>query len=100
MDSEMEEKKMDISAAELYVLLARELRRRQSKPCNTCFIELPHACERLDESGANWTLRMPPDCGGECRNIIEDLVAHYSHLYDLRAEMVPREIPTGRSPRA
>jgi hypothetical protein len=97
---EMEDKKRDISAAELYVLLSRELRRRQSRPCNTCFIELPRSCERLDDSGPNWMLDMPPDCGGECRNIIEDLVAHYSRLYDLRAELVPREVEARRSPRA
>ena len=89
----MEQKKIAISPAELYVLLARELRRRQSRPCNACFIDLPRSSERLDEAGPNWSLDMPPDCGGECRGIIEDLVAQYGRMYDLKAESVPLKAP-------
>jgi hypothetical protein len=29
---------------------------------------------------------MPPDCGGECRGIIEDLYLEFSVLYDLKPE--------------
>jgi hypothetical protein len=84
------ERKTALSAAELYVMLARELRRRQSRQCNACFIELPRVAEPGENGTANWTLDMPPDCGGECRGIIEDLVAQFSNLYVLRTETVPR----------
>ena len=30
---------------------------------------------------------MPPDCGGECRGIIEDLYTEFSRLYDLKVEI-------------
>ena len=72
-----------MSANELYVLMARELRRRQARPCRSCFLEPPCTAER-GVGGANWTVAMPVDCGGDCRGIIEDLVAEYSLRYDLR----------------
>jgi hypothetical protein len=91
METSEMQNKTGISAAELYVLLARELRRRQSRPCNACFIDLPRASERLDASGPNWIVAMPADCGGECRGIIEDLIAQYGQLYDLKADAVPQK---------
>jgi hypothetical protein len=65
-------------------MLAREFRRRQAQPCRACYIVPPYASAERGVSGANWTLDMPVDCGGDCRGIIEDLVAEYSLRYDLR----------------
>jgi hypothetical protein len=80
------EKRTALSAADLYVMLTREFKRRQSKPCNACFIQLPYRVDRSDSAMRNWELPMPPDCGGECRGIIEDLYAELSRLYDLKPE--------------
>jgi hypothetical protein len=82
------EKRTALSAADLYVLLTREFKRRQSSPCNACFIQLPYRVDRDDDAVVNWELPMPPDCGGECRGIIEDLYAEFSGMYDLRPEGV------------
>jgi hypothetical protein len=76
-------KKSALSPADLYVLLTRELKRRQSRPCSACFIQLPYRVDRQDANAGNWDLPMPPDCGGECRGIIEDLYLEFSTLYDL-----------------
>jgi hypothetical protein len=80
------EKRTAITAADLYVLLTREFKRRQSGKCNACFIQLPYRVDRRESSAGNWELLMPPDCGGECRGIIEDLVAEFSLLYDVKTE--------------
>jgi hypothetical protein len=80
------EKRTAVSAADLYVLLTREFRRRQSGACNACFIQLPYRVDRSGDDAGNWELPMPPDCGGECRGIIEDLYAEFALLYDVRAE--------------
>jgi hypothetical protein len=80
------EKRTAVSAADLYVLLTRELRRRQSRTCNACFIQLPYRVDHQAGSIGNWELPMPPDCGGECRGIIEDLFAEFSMLYALKPD--------------
>jgi hypothetical protein len=83
------EKRTAISAADLYVLLTREFKRRHSGGCNACFIQLPFRVDRHDTDAGNWELPMPPDCGGECRGIIEDLYAEFAMLYDMKAEGAP-----------
>jgi hypothetical protein len=80
------EKRTAISAADLYVLLTREFKRRQSGECNACFIQLPYRVDRHEGALGNWELPMPPDCGGECRGIIEELYAEFAQLYDVKAE--------------
>ncbi|HEV7799931.1 MAG TPA: hypothetical protein VGP15_02535 [Burkholderiales bacterium] len=80
------EKRTAVSAADLYVLLTREFKRRQSGECNACFIQLPYRVDRHHDAARNWELPMPPDCGGECRGIIEDLFAEFSMLYELKDE--------------
>jgi hypothetical protein len=78
-------KRTDISPADLYVVLNREFKRRQSRACGACYVQLPYRVDRNESVGSNWELPMPPDCGGECRGIIEDLVAEFSTLYNLKA---------------
>lgn len=85
------EKRTAISAEDLYVLLTREFKRRQSGRCNACFIQLPYRVDRNQDAARNWELPMPPDCGGECRGIIEDLYDEFSTKYDVKAESYSRQ---------
>lgn len=79
-------KRTAVTAAELYVLLTREFKRRRSRACAACHISLPYQVDRREAAAANWELALPPDCGGECRGIIEELVAELSGEYELRAD--------------
>ena len=83
--------KRTITAADLYVLLTRELKRRQSEKCGSCFIQLPYRVDRRNERTGNWELPMPPDCGGECRGILEDLYAEFAAQYELTTESYSRQ---------
>ena len=72
-----------VTAGELYVMLDREFRLRQSHDCSGCYILLPYRIDRRDGDGANWEIVVPPDCAYGCGRIVEDLVQEYSELYDL-----------------
>jgi hypothetical protein len=76
-------KRIVISAAELYVKLDREFRRRQSPECETCYIQLPFRVDRQDDTVCNWEIVPPPRCSQGCLELIDELVAHYAPLYDL-----------------
>jgi hypothetical protein len=79
----------DIDAADLYVLLQREFRRRQPTGCDECFVQLPFRVDRHDAHAPNWELVMPPNCNKGCAPILEELVLEYGMLYDLRADGSP-----------
>ena len=74
-----------IDAADLYVLLQREFRRRQPAGCDTCFVQLPFRVDRHDDDASNWEMVMPAPCGRGCGPILEELVQEFAMLYDLRA---------------
>ncbi len=77
----------DIFAADLYVLLQREFRRRQSPDCGACYMQLPFRVDRHDRSSPNWEVVLPPyACPKGCRQAIEDLITEFGLLYDLRPE--------------
>jgi hypothetical protein len=76
----------EIFAADLYVLLQRELRRRQSPDCTDCYMQLPFRVDRLEPTAPNWEVVLPPSCQKNCRSVIEDLIAEFGLLYDLRLE--------------
>jgi len=76
----------EIFAADLYVLLQRELRRRQSPGCQACYMQLPFRVDRHDPDSPNWEVVLPPACAQGCRTIFEDLVGEFGMLYDLRPE--------------
>lgn len=77
----------ELQAADLYVLLQREFRRRQSPQCTQCFVQLPYRVDRNgDDDGANWEVAIPPRCAQGCADLIEDLVQEFRALYDLRPE--------------
>jgi hypothetical protein len=73
----------EISAADLYVLLNRELKRRQARECAVCYIPLPFRIDRY-EDGANWEIIPPPDCGGSCAQVIDEIFDEYASQYDLK----------------
>jgi hypothetical protein len=73
-----------IQAADLYVLMQRELRRRQSPQCNTCFVQLPFRVDRASEETPNWEVVMPPSCPFGCRTLIDELIAEFGARYDLK----------------
>ncbi len=76
----------EIYAADLYVLLQREMRRRQSPDCDVCYVQLPFRVDRHDEESPNWEVVLPPTCPKGCRQVVEDLVAEFGTLYDLRPD--------------
>jgi hypothetical protein len=73
-----------IHAADLYVLLQRELRRRQPPQCSSCFMQLPYRVDRHDEESPNWEVVMPsPPCPYGCTAVIDEMVSEFGLLYDL-----------------
>ena len=80
----MQNNRKTITAGDLYVILDREFRSRQSKDCGSCYILLPY---RVDTNGdgesANWEVILPPECAYGCIRIVEDLVYKYSDIYQL-----------------
>ena len=76
-----------IHAADLYVLLQRELRRRQPAKCTSCFMQLPYRVDRGDDDVPNWEVSAPvPPCDHGCASIVEELAYEFGQQYDLAAE--------------
>ena len=78
----MENKRKAITAGELYVILDREFRLRQSRQCGGCYILLPYRVDQSD-GDANWEVVLPPECTHECSRVVEELVDQYAKVYDL-----------------
>src|SRR5258708_14360982 len=74
----------EIYAADLYVLLQREFRRRQAPDCTLCYVQLPFRVDRQDPRAANWEVVMPPPCPLACGSIIHEIVSALHQLYDLK----------------
>ena len=79
-------KRTAVLAADLYVLLQREFRRRQAPECKMCYVQLPYRVDRRDPGTANWEVVPPPTCAFDCWKVLEDLVAEFQALYDLRTD--------------
>ena len=77
----------NITPANLYVLLNREFIRRQSKRCQACVVPLPFRVDRHEPQAPNWEIFFPPDCGGECGDLMQELVAEYQAHYELVPSM-------------
>lgn len=74
-----------IQAADLYVLMQRELRRRQMPECSECFMQLPFRVDRAGDDEPNWEVVIPPPCPAGCRALIEELVAEFGARYELKS---------------
>jgi hypothetical protein len=77
----------EIYAADLYVLLQREFRRRQAPECNQCYVQLPFRVDRRDAESANWEAVLPPPCAFDCQVIMIDLIDDFQAIYDLPLEI-------------
>ena len=74
--------KTGVTAADLFVLLDREFRRRKPRECTDCFVQLPY---RVDAKGsaANWEVVTPRGCTPGCEAVFDELITEYQALYDL-----------------
>jgi hypothetical protein len=80
-------RKTSLSAADLFVLLDREFRRRKARECASCSLQLPY---RLPGShGANWQVVAPSACARGCDAVLEELVREFQALYELEPETAP-----------
>ena len=77
-------KRTAVTAADLFVLLDREFRRRKPRECAACFIQLPFRVDTRDSKAANWEALVPPECGHGCDLVVEELVFEFQSLYELR----------------
>jgi hypothetical protein len=78
--------KTEIHAADLYVLLQREFRRRQAPECAACYVQLPYRVDRIEPDAPNWEVSVPASCAHGCQSLIEELVGEFGALYDLRPD--------------
>jgi len=76
--------KTAIAAADLFVLIDREFRRRKARDCAACALQLPYRVDR--GNGANWEMIGPRDCGRGCMSAFEDLVREFQSLYQLKPQ--------------
>lgn len=74
-----------LAAADLYVLLQRELRRRQAS-CTSCFMQLPFRVDRKEPDAPNWEVVALPACDRGCSDVIEEVVSEFGQLYELKAD--------------
>ena len=80
------DKRTELYAADLYVLLQREFRRRQSPECSSCYVQLPYRVDRQDPDAANWEINLPKPCSLSCQALMDELAAEFATLYDLKAD--------------
>jgi hypothetical protein len=72
-----------IQAADLFVLLQREFRRRQVPDCSSCYVQLPFRVDRRDPEDANWEVIIPTSCSFGCREVMDEVVEEFSRRYEL-----------------
>ena len=71
-----------MSAADLFVLLDREYRRRRPRECGNCFVQLPFRVDEPQNGHANWELVIPR-CEQTCESVLQDLVNEFQQRYVL-----------------
>lgn len=72
-----------MTAADLFVLIDREFRRRRPRECGACYVPLPY---RVDEPGAeagNWEIITPSSCGWRCDLVLDEIVGEFQQKYRL-----------------
>lgn len=75
-----------IQAADLFVLLQREFRRRQVPDCSACYVQLPFRVDRTDPEAPNWEVIIPASCSFGCREVLDEVVEDFSARYELLPE--------------
>ena len=76
-------RKTHLAAADLFVLLDREFRRRRPRDCPSCEAQLPYS-----HSGAvaHWEAIVPMGCGQGCAAVFEEVLGEFQRLYELKTE--------------
>ena len=80
--------KTSLTAADLFVLLDREFRRRRPRQCQACEVQLPY---HVDRAGgvSNWESLVPTTgCGSGCATIFEEILAEFQQYYELAPQTV------------
>ena len=75
-----------IQAADLYVMLQREFRRRQLPECTSCYVQLPFRVDRAGTDAPNWEVIFPAECSYGCRVVMDEVIEDFSQRYELLAE--------------
>ena len=70
---------MDVTAADLFVLLDREFRRRKPRDCAGCIVQLPFRVR-----GSDWEAIAPGNCAHGCNAVFEEIVREFQRLYALK----------------
>ena len=70
-----------MSAADLFVLLDREYRRRRPRECGDCAVQLPFRVD-VPAHNANWEVVIP-SCKTSCESVLQDIVREFQQRYDL-----------------
>lgn len=73
--------RISLSAADLFVLLDREFRRRQPRDCRSCYVPLPFRVDVVS-GGANWEV-ITPQCPLQCESVLQDVVQEFQGRYEL-----------------
>jgi hypothetical protein len=76
--------KTPVTAADLWVLLDREFRRRRPRECDACFVPLPFRVDTAD-GAPNWEVDIR-SCGKRCEFILEELVQELQRRHDLASD--------------
>jgi hypothetical protein len=76
----------EINAADLYVLLQREFRRRQAPECSACYVQLPFRVDNRDAQSSNWEVVLPPPCASGCHDVMLEIIDDFQALYDLKPD--------------
>ena len=71
-----------MSAADLFVLLDREFRRRQPRDCRSCYVPLPFRIEGAVNGSSNWEV-VTPQCPLQCESVLQDVVLEFQKCYEL-----------------
>ena len=80
-------KRISTTAADLFVLIDREYRRRKPRDCVVCYVALPYRIDRPEEETANWEVVIPTGCRWGCDLLLEEIVSQFQERYDLSSEL-------------
>ena len=75
------------TAADLFVLIDREFRRRKPRECSACYVPLPYRVDRSEDASANWEIVLPTSCSWGCDLLLEEIVEEFQARYNLAGEM-------------
>ena len=75
--------RQSVSAADLFVMLDREFRRRQPRDCGDCYVQLPFRVDAGRVGQANWEVVTPSSCALQCVSVLQDVVQEFQQQYDL-----------------